>query len=98
MCFCTLNHVYQATTVLQNFQCISELGNKGYMRQRNKKKSTSYLDFSIFHYFKLTLKETFFLTCFCKLSHIYQATTVLQNFQCILELGNESKTIDPEPK
>ena len=59
------------------------------MRQRNKKKSTSYLDFSIFHYFKL-LKETFFLMCFCKLSHIYQATTVLQNFQRILELGKQS--------
>lgn len=98
MGFCTLNHIYQATTVLQNFQCILQLGNKGYtVRQRNKKKSASYLDFSIFRYFKL-LKERFFLMCFCKLSHIYQATTVLQNFQCILELGNESKTIDPEPK
>ena len=68
------------------------------MRQRNKKKSTSYLDFSIFHYFKLTLKETFFFNVLLQTEPIYQATTVLQNFQCILELGNESKTIDPEPK
>ena len=97
MFFCTLNHIYQATTVLQNFHCILEPGNKGYIRQRNKKKSASCLDFSIFHYFKL-LKETCFFNVLWKLSHIYQATTVLQNFQCILELGNESKTIDQEPK